>query len=156
MGSTTSWASERCTVAANCSSRSPATASQRPSPADGQCPALVMDELADGRLVVFVPASPAPMSGAVYVFAPDKVTYLNVPVLPFLKVISSWGLGLREIIEAQAASQGTQANHERPEPATSAAGSIRAVTHSRRHSPCRASLPPIAPVRHVSFPAGSP
>ena len=32
---------------------------------DGQCPALVMDELADGRLVVFVPASPAPMSGAV-------------------------------------------------------------------------------------------
>ena len=58
------------------------------------------------------------MSGAVYVFAPDKVTYLNVPVLPFLKVISSWGLGLREIIEAQA-------NHARPEPATSAA-----VSHS--------------------------
>jgi hypothetical protein len=68
----------------------------------GQCPALVMDELADGRLVVFVPASPAPMSGAVYVFAPDKVTYLNVPLLPFLKVISSWGLGLSEIIETQA------------------------------------------------------
>ena len=92
---------------------------------DGQCPALVMDELADGRLVVFVPASPAPMSGAVYVFAPDKVTYLNVPVLPFLKVISSWGLGLREIIEAQAVSQGTQADYERPEPAASAA-----VSHS--------------------------
>ena len=88
---------------------------------DGQCPALVMDELADGRLVVFVPASPAPMSGAVYVFSPDKVTYLNVPVLPFLKVISSWGLGLREIIEAQAASQGMQADHERLEPAASAA-----------------------------------
>ena len=92
---------------------------------DGQCPALVMDELADGRLVVFVPASPAPMSGAVYVFSPDKVTYLNVPVLPFLKVISSWGLGLREIIEAQAVSQGTQADYERPEPAASAA-----VSHS--------------------------
>ena len=69
----------------------------------------------------FVPASPAPMSGAVYVFAPDKVTYLNVPLLPFLKVISSWGLGLREIIEAQAASQGLQADHERLEPAASAA-----------------------------------
>ena len=65
------------------------------------------------------------MSGAVYVFAPDKVTYLNVPLLPFLKVISSWGLGLREIIEAQAASQGTQADHERLEPAASAA-----VSHS--------------------------
>jgi len=81
-----------------------------------------MDELADGRLIVFVPASPAPMSGAVYVFAPDKVTYLNVPLLPFLKVISSWGLGLREIIEAQAAPQkDTQADHERPAPAAPSA-----------------------------------
>jgi len=85
---------------------------------EGQCPALVMDELADGRLIVFVPASPAPMSGAVYVFAPDKVTYLNVPLLPFLKVISSWGLGLREIIEAQAPPQkDMQADRKRPAPA---------------------------------------
>ena len=82
-------------------------------------PALVMDELADGRLVVFVPASPAPMSGAVYVFAPDKVTYLNVPLLPFLKVISSWGLGLREIIEAQASrGLGQAADHLGFAPAT--------------------------------------
>jgi uncharacterized membrane protein len=52
----------------------------RPALADieeGQCPALVMDELADGRLVVFVPGSPSPVSGAVYVFARDKVTYLD-------------------------------------------------------------------------------
>src|ERR1700733_5445029 len=68
---------------------------------EGQCPALVMEELADGRLVVFVPGTPAPMSGALYVFAPDKVTYLDVPLLSFMKVVSSWGLGLREIIEAQ-------------------------------------------------------
>jgi uncharacterized membrane protein len=68
---------------------------------DGQCPALVMDELADGRLVVFVPSTPAPMSGAVYIFNPDKISYLDVPLLAFMKVISSWGLGLREIIEAQ-------------------------------------------------------
>jgi len=67
---------------------------------EGQCPALVMDELADGRLLVFVPGSPAPMSGAIYIFTPDKVTYLDVPLLPFLKAISSWGLGLREIVEA--------------------------------------------------------
>ena len=71
---------------------------------EGQCPALVMDELADGRLVVFVPATPAPMSGALYVFTPDKVMYLDVPLLSFMKAVSSWGFGLREIIEAQ---QGT-------------------------------------------------
>jgi uncharacterized membrane protein len=85
---------------------------------EGECPALVMDELADGRLVVFVPGSPAPMSGAIYVFGPEKVTYLDVPLLPFLKVISSWGLGLREIIEAQAVPlKHLQADHERPAPA---------------------------------------
>lgn len=66
---------------------------------EGQCPALVMDEFADGRLVVFVPGSPAPMSGAIYIFTPDKVTLLDVPLLPFMKSISSWGLGLKEIVE---------------------------------------------------------
>ena len=70
---------------------------------EGQCPAFVMDEFADGRLLVFVPGSPAPMSGAVYIFTPDKVTILDVPLLPFLKAISSWGLGLRELIEASPA-----------------------------------------------------
>lgn len=72
---------------------------------EGLCPALVMDELADGRLVVFVPGSPAPMSGAIYVFTPEKVTLLDVPLLPFLKAISSWGLGLREMVEAAPAAQ---------------------------------------------------
>jgi hypothetical protein len=62
------------------------------------------------------------LSGAVYVFAPNKVTYLNVPLRCFLKAISSRGLGLLEIIEAT--SQGTQADNERLEPATSAAVSI--------------------------------
>jgi uncharacterized membrane protein len=66
---------------------------------EGQCPALVVDEFADGRLLVFVPGSPAPMSGAIYVFTPDKVTLLDVLLLPFLKSISSWGLGLRELVE---------------------------------------------------------
>jgi uncharacterized membrane protein len=72
---------------------------------EGQCPALVMDEFADGRLLVFVPGSPAPMSGAIYLFAPDKVTLLDVPLLPFLKAISSWGLGLREMMEGAGAGR---------------------------------------------------
>jgi len=66
---------------------------------EGHCPALVMDEFADGRLVVFVPGSPAPMSGAIYIFTPDKVTFLDVPLMQFMKAISSWGLGLKEIVE---------------------------------------------------------
>ena len=70
---------------------------------DGLCPALVMDELADGRLVVFVPGSPAPMSGALYVSTPDRVTCLDVPLLPFMKAIASWSLGLLGLVEAQMA-----------------------------------------------------
>lgn len=72
---------------------------------EGQCPVLVMDEFVDGRLLVFVPGSPAPMSGAIYIFAPDKVVLLDVPLLPFLRAISSWGLGLREMIEGAGAAR---------------------------------------------------
>ena len=73
---------------------------------EGQCPALVMDEFPDGRLLVFVPGSPAPMSGALYIFTADRVQMLDVPLLPFLKAISSWGLGLKELVAA--ASAGTR------------------------------------------------
>jgi uncharacterized membrane protein len=77
---------------------------------DGECPALVMDELADGRLVVFVPGAPAPMSGAIFLFAPDRVRLLDVPLVAFMKAISSWGIGLAEVLEqAEAASQAAQA-----------------------------------------------
>jgi uncharacterized membrane protein len=72
---------------------------------EGECPALVVDEFADGRLLVFVPGSPAPMSGAIYIFTPDKVMLLDVPFLPFMKAISSWGLGLRELMEGVGADQ---------------------------------------------------
>lgn len=63
---------------------------------EGLCPALVVDEFSDGQLLIFVPGCPAPMSGALYIFTPDRVTLLDVPLLPFLKSISSWGLGLKE------------------------------------------------------------
>ncbi len=69
---------------------------------EGQCPALVMDEFTDGRLLVFVPGTPAPMSGAIYIFPPEKVTLLDVPLLPFMRTVSSWGLGLREMVEGAA------------------------------------------------------
>lgn len=70
---------------------------------DGQCPAFVMDEFADGRLLVFVPGSPAPMAGALYIFSADRVTLLDVPLMPFMQALSAWGLGLREMLEAEEA-----------------------------------------------------
>jgi uncharacterized membrane protein len=66
---------------------------------EGECPALVMDELADGRLVVFVPGSPGAMAGTIYLFTPDKVRVLDVPLMPFVRCVASWGLGLRELLQ---------------------------------------------------------
>ncbi len=65
---------------------------------EGHCPALVMDELHDGRLVVFMPDSPTSMSGSIHILSPDKIVLLDVPLMPFMKAISSWGLGFRELI----------------------------------------------------------
>ena len=83
---------------------------------EGQCPALVMDEFADGRLLVFVPGSPAPMSGAIYIFTPDKVVPLDAPVLGFAQSITSWGLGLRAIVEQAEARQHLPAGSGRAPP----------------------------------------
>ena len=68
---------------------------------EGHCPALVMDELHDGRLVLFVPDSPASMSGSIQIVSPDKVVLLDVPLMPFMKAIASWGLGFRELVETR-------------------------------------------------------
>jgi len=58
-----------------------------------------MDRFADGRLLVFVPTSPAKMSGTLYVFASERVQLLDVPLRPFAQSFAAWGLGLRELIE---------------------------------------------------------
>jgi uncharacterized membrane protein len=77
---------------------------------EGWCPALVMEDFADGRLVVFVPGVPAPMTGALYIFTPERVRLLDVPLLPFLRTISSWGLGLPEMLEAAEARAAAKAS----------------------------------------------
>jgi uncharacterized membrane protein len=65
---------------------------------DMQCPALVMDTFEDGQVLVFVPGSPTSMSGTLHIMSPDRVARLDVPLLPFLKAISSWGLGLSALV----------------------------------------------------------
>jgi hypothetical protein len=43
------------------------------------------------------------MSGAIYLFTPDRVRVLDVPLMPFLRCVASWGLGLREVLGNEAA-----------------------------------------------------
>jgi uncharacterized membrane protein len=85
-------------------------AAMRPHPAlarieDGLCPAFILDRFADGRLVVFVPGTPAVMAGSLYVFTPDRVVPLDVALMPFELAVASWGLGLRELLEAAEARE---------------------------------------------------
>jgi len=75
---------------------------------EGECPALVMDELADGHLVVFVPGSPGAMAGTIYLFTPDRVRVLDMPLMPFMRCVAPGALGLRELrrnVEAVRAGQ---------------------------------------------------
>jgi len=63
-------------------------------------PAIVVEELADGRYVVFVPAVPSPSEGAVYTLARRRVHLLDASVRQVTACVGSWGLGTAELIRA--------------------------------------------------------
>ena len=60
----------------------------------------VVEEMADGRYTVFVPASPTPFTGAVYVLTPERVHIIDVPFTQAFSSMTKWGTGVRELIAA--------------------------------------------------------
>lgn len=67
---------------------------------DALVPAFIVEELADGRRTVFVPSSPTPLMGAVYVLAPERVHPLDVPLTQAIKVVTQWGSGAKDLVVA--------------------------------------------------------
>jgi uncharacterized membrane protein len=63
-------------------------------------PAFIIEEFADGRFTVFVPAAPTPFSGSIYILTPDRVHLLDVPFTHALKTLSRWGSGSKELVAA--------------------------------------------------------
>jgi len=63
-------------------------------------PAFIIEELADGRFTVFVPAVPAPFTGQVYILDPERVHAVNVPFTHAIRAVSRWGSGCRELVTA--------------------------------------------------------
>jgi uncharacterized membrane protein len=63
-------------------------------------PAFIIEELADGRLTVFVPSVPTPFAGAVYILSRDRVHPLDIPFTQALRSISQWGSGSSELVAA--------------------------------------------------------
>ena len=67
---------------------------------DALVPAFVVEELADGRLTVFVPAIPTPTVGAVYILPPERVHRLDVPLTTLVQCVTRWGAGAQELVAA--------------------------------------------------------
>lgn len=78
---------------------------------DGRCkPALLtgpnserdlvflVEELADGQVVVMLPRAPTPLTGTIKVVPAAQVQTLHVSLGDFTAVISHWGVGTRELI----------------------------------------------------------
>lgn len=55
--------------------------------------ALIVEELPDGRVVVFVPTVPAATLGQLHVLPMSEVTLLDTPVQEFLNAVTQWGAG---------------------------------------------------------------
>jgi uncharacterized membrane protein len=67
---------------------------------DALVPAFIIETLADGRFTVFVPAVPAPFTGAVYVLDPERVHPVDVPFTHAIHAVSRWGLGCKDLVAA--------------------------------------------------------
>jgi len=67
---------------------------------DALVPAFIVEELDDGRFTVFVPSSPTPLAGAIYILTPERVHPLNVPFTQLVKAVTRWGSGSKALVEA--------------------------------------------------------
>jgi uncharacterized membrane protein len=67
---------------------------------DALVPAFIVEELDDGRFTVFVPSSPTPLAGAIYILNPERVHALNVPFTQAVKAVTCWGSGSKALVEA--------------------------------------------------------
>jgi uncharacterized membrane protein len=63
-------------------------------------PAFIIEELNDGRFTVFVPSSPTPVAGTVYILTPDRVHPLNIPFARAMNVLLRWGAGSKHLVAA--------------------------------------------------------
>jgi uncharacterized membrane protein len=58
---------------------------------------FLMDELRDGRRVVFIPIAPRALAGNLHIVAPDRVQVLTMSVSAALDAIGRIGVGLRDL-----------------------------------------------------------
>jgi len=64
-------------------------------------PAVVMEELENGWLVVFVPRVPNVFSGALFYMPPDRVKRIETTSVAILKAMARFGVGSRALLKGQ-------------------------------------------------------
>jgi uncharacterized membrane protein len=64
-------------------------------------PAVVMEELENGWLAVFVPRVPHVFSGALFYMPPDRVKRIETTSVAILKAMARFGVGSRALLKGQ-------------------------------------------------------
>jgi uncharacterized membrane protein len=67
---------------------------------DALVPAFIVEKHADGRITVFVPSSPTPIAGAIYILPPERVHPVNVSFGKVMLCVAKWGSGSGELLAA--------------------------------------------------------
>jgi uncharacterized membrane protein len=67
---------------------------------DGLVPAFIIEELQDGRYTVFIPGSPAPFAGTVYILEHQRVHPVKISFAQTLQTLSRWGSGAKNMVAA--------------------------------------------------------
>ncbi|HEY4645952.1 MAG TPA: DUF502 domain-containing protein [Steroidobacteraceae bacterium] len=63
--------------------------------------AFIMEEGADGQLIVFVPSAPTPTQGSLYFLRENQVRRLDIPVRDAVKCIMQLGIGSSQLLRAR-------------------------------------------------------
>lgn len=74
---------------------------------DALCICFIIEEHPGDLRTVFVPSSPTPAAGSIYIIAASRVHPLDVPVTTALKCVTRWGTGSSELLTAMKKSAPT-------------------------------------------------
>jgi uncharacterized membrane protein len=79
---------------------------------DALVPGFIIEELDDGRLTVFVPSVPTPLSGAVYILNAERVHPVSSSFAQAFTAVVRWGAGSKELVAAMSVGpQPSKAEH---------------------------------------------
>jgi uncharacterized membrane protein len=66
---------------------------------DHEVLAFVMEDLSDGRCVIYVPGTPKPSHGSVYIVSREHVRLIDASDYRVASCVSNWGVGAKKMLE---------------------------------------------------------